>query len=174
LNQPAYHAFTGDNQDYLAYLCLLLGSGWEALERLLGKIRTGGLCTFRQYIDQVEGQKARLPAALRLIHAEIYTRVSAGDPTPFKAFRRNEYHTTAGLMGGLPDEMPVEQMLAEEIVITQEVRQRALAWQRDGALLFGLSDKPDEASLPSPELARQGWRPLHRAVTHIVGEAEGG
>ena len=42
--------------------------------------------------------------------------------------------------------------------------------RRAGALLFGLSDKPDEASLPTPELEQQGHLPLHRNVTHIVGE----
>jgi hypothetical protein len=58
----------------------------------------------------------------------------------------------------------------EEIVITQEVRELALEWRSRGALLFGLSDKPDEASLPTPELEQQGYLPLHRSVTHLVGE----
>jgi hypothetical protein len=36
-------------------------------------------------------------------------------------------------------------------------------------LLFGLSDKPDEASVPSEALASQGFRAIHRAETHAVG-----
>jgi hypothetical protein len=47
-------------------------------------------------------------------------------------------------------------------------------WREQGALLFGLSDKPDEASLPSATLAAHGYPPIHRAVTRAVGTAEGG
>jgi len=39
------------------------------------------------------------------------------------------------------------------------------------ALLFGVSDKPDEASVPSPEQAEEGMEPLHRLGTLAVGEA---
>ena len=35
---------------------------------------------------------------------------------------------------------------------------------------FGLSDKPDEASVPSPALAGRGYVPIHQAQTHVVGE----
>jgi hypothetical protein len=73
-------------------------------------------------------------------------------------------------MGCLPDTASVEALFAEEIVITQEVREIALEWHDRGALLFGLSDKPDEASLPTPEQAAQGVLPIHRVETHAVGE----
>jgi len=69
----------------------------------------------------------------------------------------------------LPDGAPVAQMLEEEIVITQEVRAVALEWRARGTLLFGLSDKPDEASLPDDALAAQGYRPIHQMATHAVG-----
>ena len=72
-------------------------------------------------------------------------------------------------MGFLSDETPVETLLQQEILITQEVRTAALAWKTRGALLFGLSDKPDEASVPTPELAARGYQPLHRTETHAVG-----
>jgi hypothetical protein len=61
-------------------------------------------------------------------------------------------------------------LLNQEILITEEVRQAALAWQRQGALLFGLSDKPDEAALPAAEQAALGYLPLHLAWTHAAGE----
>jgi hypothetical protein len=64
-----------------------------------------------------------------------------------------------------------EQLLADEIVITQEVREMALRWKERGALLFGLSDKPDEASLPSPALAVQGHLPIHRVQAWAVGSS---
>jgi hypothetical protein len=49
------------------------------------------------------------------------------------------------------------------------VRALALDWAKRGALVFGLSDKPDEASIPTPELAKQGFQPIHSTPTHIVG-----
>jgi hypothetical protein len=55
-------------------------------------------------------------------------------------------------------------------VITQEVRERAADWHFRGALLFGVSDKPDEASLPPDDLAAQGYQPIHRTETDAVGE----
>jgi hypothetical protein len=74
-------------------------------------------------------------------------------------------------MGCLDDQASVEDLLSSEIVITQEVREAALRWQAAGALLFGLSDKPDEASIPTGDLAAQGFLPIHRVETHTVGEA---
>ncbi len=72
-------------------------------------------------------------------------------------------------MGQLANDTPVEQLLKGEITITQEVRQAALSWRERGALLFGLSDKPDEASIPDDEMASQGYKPIHRVETHVIG-----
>ncbi len=169
LNRPEFHPFTTDNQDYLAYVCLILGSGLYALAPLVGRVRSGELAGFGQFIAEVDGRAAQLPADLRHIHAGIYERVQRGDPTPFKAFRYNEYRATVERMGCLADDAPVADLLADEIVVTQEVREISLRWRAQGALLFGLSDKPDEASVPSDALAGQGYRPIHRAKTHAVG-----
>jgi len=169
LNQPEFHPFTADNQDYLAYICLVLGSGLYDLDDVVSRVRAGRLASFRQFIDGVQGRTSQMSAALGEVHQGIYANVLAGDPTPFKPFRRNEYLETVGRMACLDDSAPVEQMLAEEIVLTQEVRSMALEWHQRGALLFGLSDKPDEASLPTTELAAQGYLPIHRTQTHIVG-----
>jgi hypothetical protein len=95
--------------------------------------------------------------------------VRQNDPTPFKAFRYNEYRTTVRRMGWLDAGAPVAELLDKEIVITQEVREVALAWRERGVLLFGLSDKPDEASVPTDDLVAQGYRPIHRTETHVVG-----
>ena len=70
----------------------------------------------------------------------------------------------------MSDDLPVEDLLELEIVITQEVREIARKWREQGAFLFGLSDKPDEASIPTEELAAQGYLPIHQAETHAVGE----
>jgi len=170
LNRPEYHPFTADNQDYLAYICLILGSGQYSLETLQAEIKSGGLTTFAQFITQVDSQIDSLPANLRDIHTSIYDYVRQGDPTPFKSFRYNEYRATAERMGCLSDDTPASELLKEELVITQEVRQLVLRWREQGALLFGLSDKPDEAALPPPDLAAQGYQPIHRIETHALGE----
>lgn len=169
LNQPEFHPFTADNQDYLAYVCLALGSGLYRLEGVVEQIRSGQLKSFIQFIEAVNAQRHVLPPELAAIHDSIYTNVQVGDPTPFKAFRRNEYLRTIRCFGSLEDSALVEAMLEEEILITQEVRQAALDWQVQGALLFGLSDKPDEAATPTTDLAAQGYQPIHRANTHAVG-----
>jgi len=169
LNQTQFHPFTSDNQDYLAYICLILGSGLYALDSLVDEIQTGRMASFPQFIDSVDGQATDLPADLRELHAGIYACVRQGDPTPFKEFRYNEYLTTTARMGHLDDKASVPDLLASEIVITQEVREMASVWREQGALLFGLSDKPDEASVPGEELAAQGHLPIHRVETHAVG-----
>ena len=130
LNQPEFHPFTADNQDYLAYICLILGSGLYDLDKVVGQVRAGELASFHQFIEGVEERRSDLSPALAAVHGEIYDCVQDGDPTPFKTFRRNEYRLTVGRMGFLGDEAPVEKLLAEEIVITQEVRQAALEWKR--------------------------------------------
>ncbi|MCI0521704.1 MAG: hypothetical protein L0Z70_15775 [Chloroflexi bacterium] len=169
LNQPEFHPFTADNQDYLAYICLALGGGVDSLDGLVARVRAGQLATFQQFIQAAAARRGELPAALQSVHDEIYANMQRGDPTPFKPFRRNEYLQTVARLGCVEDGAAVERMLAEEIVITQEVRALALAWRRRGALLFGLSDKPDEAVFPTAELAAQGCLPLHRVETHAVG-----
>jgi hypothetical protein len=170
LKQAEYHPFTADNQDYLAYICLILGSGLVDLKRLVADVQRKKMLSFRQFIDQVEAVKQSLPPSLEKVHHEIYANVLNGDPTPFKPFRYNEYRNTVARMGCLPDTAPVEQMLRDEIVITQEVRQLALKWKEQGALLFGVSDKPDEASIPNPDLSKEGFEPIHQVEMHIIGE----
>jgi len=175
LNTPEFHPFTGDNQDHLAYLCLILGSGFVELESLLDELRAGRLVRFEEFIERVDSCSSRLPNRLGEMHQQIYRAVMEGNPTPFKAFRRAEYLETVSKMDTLDDDASVGDLMAEEILITQEVREAALAWRKEGALLFGLSDKPDEASIPTLELAFQGYLPIHSVKTHAVGsDTEGG
>lgn len=169
LNQPEFHPFTGDNQDYLAYICLLIGGGMVSFDRLTEAVRSGRMKTFDQFITEIDARRAELPPRLASIHADIHAGFSRGDPTPFKAFRRREYLATIGRFGLLAEDAAPDLLLREEILITQEVREMALEWRRRGALLFGLSDKPDEAALPTDAQAAQGYLPLHRAPTHAVG-----
>ena len=169
LNQPEFHPFTGDNQDYLAYICLMLNVGITELEPLVKKVRSGEMKNFNNFLAEVEANSSRLSSDLSQFHKNIYSLVKKGDPTPFKAYRFNEYLSTIERMGKLDDSASPEEMLEKEIVITQEVREFALKWRKKGALLMGLSDKPEEASFPSDELAEQGYLPIHLMKTHSVG-----
>jgi hypothetical protein len=169
---PKYHPFTTDNQDYVAYLCLMVSAGFTSLEALLAQVDSGALTSFNDFITQVEARQHELRSAgLRALHHEIYANVRAGDATPFKAFRRREYVETIGRMGRLPDDAPLARRLVEEICLTREVFDFVSWLRRRGCLLMAVSDKPDEASLPTPELVAQGFLPLHRTPTHIVGQS---
>lgn len=169
LNQPEFHSFTRDNQDYLVYICMILGVGLFDLDSLVAEVRSGEMRTLGQFLARVDARKEKLPDKLRIIHDEFNHHVQLGDPTPFKEFRYMEYLTTTARMGQMDPLAPVEELLAQEITITQEVREAALAWREQGALLFGLSDKPDEASLPTLEQEAEGYKPLHWIETDAVG-----
>jgi len=170
LNQSAYHAFTADNQDYLAYVCLMLGAGLFELDALVHELGAGSMQRFADFIARVEDRRSELAqTGLASIHADVWRRVQAGDPTPFKAFRYNEYLTTVSRFGDLAG-AAVEEVLAQRIVITQEVRETAALLRDRGALIFGVSDKPDEASLPNEAQAQVGMAPLHHLETLAVGE----
>ncbi len=83
---------------------------------------------------------------------------------------RREYIITHSLMEYKEQAIPIETLLESHIVLTQEVRLMTLEWKQRGALLIGLSDKPNEAVTPVPALAAEGWLPLHRVPTCAVGE----
>ena len=171
LNKPAYHTFTADNQDYLAYICLMLGAGLISFDALIHKVQTGATQSFHDFIAEIQSRRVALTeTGLMPVHDDVWQRVQGGDPTPFKAFRYNEYLTTIARFGDLPG-ATAEQVIAQRITVTQEVREVALALRERGALLFGVSDKPDEASLPTEEQAQAGMQPLHRLKTLAVGEA---
>ncbi len=166
---PDFHDFTEDNQDNVAYLCLMVGSGLISRDQLVPMIFSGTLRTFEQFAEFVDSRQSKLPPALRDIHNDVFERIEAGDPTPFKRFRENEYRQTIARLGCLPNDAPMARYLSEEILLTREVRDFAQTARQHGALVFALSDKPDEASLPNPHLAAQGALPLHRQRTHILG-----
>jgi hypothetical protein len=172
LNQVEYHPFTADNQDYLAYVCLMISAGAYGLGELLDSLTSRRVRTFRQFIQRIDTQLRRDPdLQLVSIHDAINANVLAGDPTPFKAFRYEEYRRTIACMGYLSDEASTDQLLADEIVITQEVREAAHYLQELGVLLFGLSDKPDEASIPQAAQIARGEQSIHQTETHAVGNS---
>jgi hypothetical protein len=167
LHKTIYHFFTTDNQDYLVYIALMVSAGVVAFDALLGDLQSRRLAAFEEFVGVCERRIASFPA-LQPIHAEVAGNVRRGDPTPFKSFRYREYACAVARMDALPDDTPRERLLAEEITLTHEVVAAALQLKARGVLLFGLSDKPDEASVPRAELMGQGYPPLHRIKMKVV------
>jgi hypothetical protein len=137
------------------------GELWRELET--GKL--DGFATFIEACNRRMGTGQGGPLA---VHREVYDNWRSGDPTPFKSFRRREYFETIKRMDLLADDADRETVLKGEIVLTGEVVAAARYLQERRVLCFGISDKPDEASLPTPELAAEGWPALHRARMKII------
>jgi hypothetical protein len=171
LNQLKYHAFTGDNQDYLAYISLMVVGQIYPVDRLWTDLESGRLTGFHQFVTLCDGHQSQMSQGLLKAHREVTGNIARKDPTPFKSFRFREYHTTVALMDILPDDTPEAEILAKEITLTGEVADLAehLA-QHYNILTFGLSDKPDEASVPTSEAKAKGALPLHRVVMKVVGK----
>ncbi len=85
-NRTEFHPFTTDNQDYLAYLCLILGSDLVTASDLAEAIRGDRLTHFAGFLEQVEARAAELPDQLRALHAEIYSLVKAGGSHALQSF----------------------------------------------------------------------------------------
>ncbi len=185
--------YVGDTRllDGTAYRNILQVSGWPGLAFIASEKRAEPARMEREGSLLAANRWALLGDFMTLAEAEGIA-VGPGsavvldlDKTTFGARGRNDgavdrarvdgvRATVAALLGSggqLPDEAPDGVRLGEEIVITQEVREGALAAGRRGALVFGLSDKPDEAATPTEEGRRQGREPLHRISTHSYGES---
>lgn len=169
-NQPRFHAFTTDNQDYLAYIAMLIEAGWSSIEKLREEVVRGRLTSFGDLTDAVTATVERLPNRFRRAHDDVVMAVTLGDPTPFKDFRKSEYLETVDRMTPVGKAEDTKRLLATRITLTAEVWRRIRLWRDRGAVLFGLSDKPDEASFPTPDLESEGYLPLHRTRALVVGE----
>jgi len=170
LNQIKYHPFTRDNQDYLAYITLMVVSQIYPAERLWRDLASGRLTGVRQFVTLCDAHQPQMSAGIRQAHREVTGHMVQLDPTPFKSFRLQEYYATVALMDHLPDDTPEADLLAQEITMTGEVVEITEQLAAQGVLTFGLSDKPDEASIPPTEAAAQGALPLHRMTMKVVGE----
>ncbi|MFN8439776.1 MAG: hypothetical protein U0175_03350 [Caldilineaceae bacterium] len=171
LNRARYHFLTADNQDYLAYICLILNADLIDFDELSSEIEAKNLENFDQFLRWVDSLMMRKVAPgdeLREVHEAIQASVRNGDPTPFKRFRRQEFVSTLEHMGSLPDGAAVETLLRDEITLCEEVWQAASWLKERGCFLICMSDKPDEASRPGARDAVQ-LSPIHRTATHRVG-----
>jgi hypothetical protein len=170
LNVPQYHRVTADNQDYLAYVCLLVLGGVYPAEEIWRDLQAGTLATIGGFVARCEERRDAMTPELCVIHDEVREGIAAQDPTPFKAFRRREYLETIARMDVLPGDAEEQSVLAREIVITAEVASVARTMSARGVLVLGISDKPDEASLPTPEYAAQGYKALHHTTMKVYGQ----
>lgn len=169
LNQPLFHPLTEDNQDYLAYICLIIESGLWDLPQVTDEFNQGRFSTFHDFLEKVKHQFKALHPSLTEIHNSVQYAVQNGDPTPFKDFRRMEYLVTVDKMNPSDEANSADIALRNDIVMTAEVLESARGWANNGALLFGLSDKPDEASIPLQEQIDLGYLPIHQIKMHVVG-----
>lgn len=169
LNKPDFHAFTADNQDYKAYISLMVAGQVYEPDCFWDDLDAGRLSGFKQFVTVCDAHQTQMSNGLLAAHREVIANMAKGDPTPFKSFRFREYHATVNLINHLPDDTSEADLLADEIVITGEVADLAEQLAAQGVLTFGLSDKPDESTLPPPEAAA-GALPLHQVVMRVVGK----
>lgn len=169
LNRPVYKDLTADNQDYLAYICIMAGAGLLPLADIHTDHAQDKMNDFGTFIAAIEARRSLLPLALRDLHHTVYTAYQAGDPTPFKDFRREEYRAAVNRMGNLPDDASAADRFQNEICLTREVWDACMWLAQRGALISSFSDKPDEACAPTPDLAALGLLPVHHTPTHIAG-----
>lgn len=171
LNRSKYHDLTEDNQDYLAYICLVLNTGLIGYEEILKEVEETSLNNFEQFLRWVNSRmmiNPRVSEGFRQVHEAVISSVRVGDPTPFKRFRREEFISTVAHMGNMPDRSSVEELLKHEITLTEEVCQLSEWLRARNCLQLCLSDKPDEASKPNSHASSE-LPPLHKAETHRVG-----
>jgi hypothetical protein len=169
INNPSLHALTEDNQDAVAYTSVLVSCGLFDLDSLRTAVAKGDIVGIDGLADDVERKRGGLPQSIALLHDAVREQVIAGNPTPFVAFREAEFRCTARLMGHLPEDASRQSILDDEIAITEEVWTVLKAWKAKGCIVFGLSDKPDEACYPSCVASGSQELPLHCLQTHIVG-----
>ena len=85
------------NQDYLAYICMVLNTQIISLEEVVREVESKSLDNFEQFIRWVDSRMMINPVAgefLREVHEAVNGSVRIGDPTPFKRFRRQEFIST--------------------------------------------------------------------------------
>jgi len=169
LNHSSLHRWTADNQDVVAYLAMVVVANAFPAEVVLREDVMARFPDLVSVLAEVDRHLGALPAAAVDVHRRFRGGVARSAPPEFDAFRRNEYAATVDRMALLPDDATREERLANEITITEEVRAAALRWRDRGALIVGLSDKPDAASLPTEAMAEAGRRPLHRTEARVVG-----
>ena len=127
---------------------------------------------YKEYLKIVPKYGEEKAAYVARLIMEHYTRVAVIETPGVRGLHdKREYLETVGRMDALPDDAAAQDVLAREIVITAEVASLATHLAAQGVLVFGISDKPDEASIPTPEQAAEGRQPIHRTRMKVYGQA---
>ncbi len=171
-NEPTYHFLTEDNQDYLAFVCLMILAGVWSFEELVEQLIQKKITSFQEFLSRTASRLQRRPMpAVTPYFEEVFLAAVKGDPTPFKSFRRMEYLATIERIDCVQSENPAE-ILRSEITLTQEIVDLAsfLRGKRFSPILC-ISDKPPESTFPSDDLKQQGYLPLHQMPMKIVGKS---
>lgn len=149
-----FHDLTLDNQDYIAYITLLLAQGILPAQEFLAGLQDGRYSTFTRLLDAAGPRIPRI-SLLSTLHANVAAAHAAGDPTPFKDFRRTEFAAT------------VARMADGRLTFCREVVALARLLVAHGVLCLAASDKPAESALPTPEQAAAGLLPLHHMPARL-------
>lgn len=173
LNQPKYHFFTEDNQDYVTYVSLMASALVYPINDLLEDLAYEKLTTFREFLAVTRERLQSSPQYQDLwpVYEEVAYYYALNDPTVFKSFRHKQYESTLGRLDMLPDGVDEDQLLQEEIVMTREVFDFLQMAKKRGVNLLTISDRPDESLLPSSEMAARGYKPIHKLPFKVVGAA---
>jgi hypothetical protein len=153
LCRQEWHRFTLDNQDYVVSTAVLVAGGALDFAALQARVAAGELVSFSTLLAETAPY---VPPALAALHSELVERVAAGDPTPFKLFRRAEFVAT------------VARMADGRLTLCGELFSLAERLVGAGALCMATSDKPAESAMPSPAQAAAGLLPLHRTPARVI------
>ena len=145
LNRRSLHSFTGDNQDIVAIMSILFYGDYYALGRFIREFYAGNWREPLEFFNTIT-----IPPndkAYKLLE-EVKENLLKKNPTAFPTFREKEFNCTIKRMDFLPDVSDARKLLNEEILITKEVYDVGLIAKKKGAIVFGLSDKPELSSIP--------------------------
>ncbi|GBD94138.1 hypothetical protein BMS3Abin05_01736 [bacterium BMS3Abin05] len=169
-NQARYHFLTEDNQDYLAFVCLMILANVWRFEELLDFFIQKKITTFQAFLDQTAARlQTHMSPAVQDYFEEVFPAVSRGDPTPFVSFRRMEYLATIERIDSGLNRDP-EEILRSEITLTQElVDLITFLKDKNFGPIWCISDKPPQSTFPTESLEKQGYIALHKKPMKVVG-----
>jgi hypothetical protein len=147
-----WHALTLDNQDYTVAATLFGVAGALDLTRIEPLLADPALPPLAEWLA---GCAAAVPPALQPLHTELLAAMAAGDPTPFKQFRRIELLTTAA------------RMRDGRLTLCHDLFALGGELSAVGALFLAASDKPAESALPDAAQLAAGLLPLHQTPAQL-------
>ena len=182
LNRPAYKDLTADNQDYLAYICIMAGAGVLPLPEIQTDHTRDKMNDFAAFITAIAARGVRVVASLPDLHLTVYTAFQAGLYNLLQGLpSRGVSRPAVNRMGNLPDYVSTAERYRNEICLTREVWDACIWLAQRGALITSFGDKPDEACALTPALAALGllpvhhiWHPHRRQCAGVVGQRRRG